>query len=55
MNYTVIIILGIFALGLVLFTIIRNLKDKMNLEQKMNNDYPKTIDEKGDIDEEEDL
>jgi hypothetical protein len=49
MNWVVISITGILVIGLVVFTISRNLKDKKELEQKINNDYPKKKDEEGDI------
>ena len=55
MNYTVIVIVGILVIGLVVFTIVRNLKDKKELEEEMNNDYQESNDQKGDFDEEEDL
>ncbi len=53
MNWIIIVIVGIFIIGLVVFTIIRNQKDKKELEQKINNDYPKKRDEEGDIEIEE--
>jgi hypothetical protein len=49
MNWAAIIIVGILATGLVVFTIIRNLKDKKELEQKINNGYPKKNDGEGDV------
>lgn len=51
MNWTILIIVGVLAIALVVFTIVRNLKDKKELEDKMNNDYPKSNDEKGDFDD----
>ena len=51
MNWTILIIVGVLAIALVVFTIIRTLKDKKDLEQKLNNEYPKSNDEKGDFDE----
>lgn len=53
MNYSVIIIVGILVLDLLVFTIIKNQKDKKDFEKKMNNDFPKTIDQKGEIDEDD--
>jgi low affinity Fe/Cu permease len=53
MNWLIIIIFGVVVTGLVVFTIIRNLKDKRELEKKINNDYPKKKDEEGDIKTEE--
>ncbi len=49
MNWYVIIIVGIVAIGLVVFTIIRNQKDKNDFVQKVNNDYPKKKEEEGDV------
>jgi preprotein translocase subunit YajC len=51
MNWTILIIVGILAFGLVVFTIIRNQKDKKDYEEKMNNDYPKPKDKKGEIED----
>jgi hypothetical protein len=51
MNCTIPIIVGILSLGLVVFTIIRNLKDEKDFKQTMNNDYPKPKDKKGEIEE----
>ncbi|WP_310556281.1 FeoB-associated Cys-rich membrane protein [Flavobacterium sp.] len=55
MNYTAIVIVCILALVLVVFTIIRNQKDKKDLEKTLNNDYQESNDQKGDFDEEDDL
>ena len=51
MNWIIITIVAIFGIGIVVFTIIRNLKDKNDLEQKLNNEYPKKIDKKGEFDD----
>ncbi len=51
MNWTILIIVVIFVLGLVVFLIIRNQKDEKEFEEKMNNDYPKSINQKGDLDD----
>ena len=51
MNWTILIIVAIFVLGLVVFLIIRNQKDEKEFEEKMNNDYPKSINQKGDLDD----
>lgn len=40
MNWTVIIIVSILALGLIIFTITRNQKDEKQFEKKLNDDYP---------------
>jgi FtsZ-interacting cell division protein ZipA len=53
MNWFVIIIFGIAVIGLVVFTIIRNQKDKKEYEQKLKNDYTKKKDKEGDIEYEE--
>ncbi len=53
MNWYVIIIVGIVAIGLVVFTIIRNQKDKNDFVHKVNNDYPKKKEEEGDVEIEE--
>lgn len=49
MNWYVIIIVGIVIIGLVIFTIIRNQKDKKELEQKMNSDFPAKKQGEGDV------
>jgi preprotein translocase subunit YajC len=49
MNWYVIIIVGIVLVGLVIFTIIRNQKDKTELEQKMNSDFPAKKQGEGDV------
>ena len=49
MNWFVIIIVGIIVIALVIFTIIRNQKDKNDFEHKINNDYPKKKEEGGDV------
>ena len=51
MNLIVISIVIFFGILLIIFTIIRNQKDKKDLEKTLNNDYPKVIDQKGDLDE----
>lgn len=53
MNWTVLIIVGIFLLLLLAFLIRRNQKDEKEFEQQINNDYHKTKDEEGDIESEE--
>jgi len=49
MNWIAIVILIFFGLGILVFTIIRNQKDKIELEENLNNDYLKKKDEEGDI------
>ncbi len=53
MNWFVIIILGILVVGLVVFTIIRNQKDKNDFIGKINNDYPTKKEGEGDVEIEE--
>ncbi len=49
MSWIAIITGSLFIIGMVIFIIIRNQKDKHELEQKINNDYPKKRDDEGDI------
>jgi len=49
MNWPLIIILGIAALALIVFLVVRNLKDEKKFEGQLKNDYPKTKDEEGDV------
>lgn len=49
MNWLIIIIVGIFAIALIVFLVVRNQKDKKKFEKKLNNDYPKPRSEDGDI------
>jgi uncharacterized membrane protein len=51
MNWKIIIIVGILVLILVIFTIIRNQKDKKDLEKTLNNDFSKKPDQRGEIEE----
>jgi FtsZ-interacting cell division protein ZipA len=53
MNWITIVIFGIVIIGLVVFTIIRNQKDKKELEQQINEDYPKKNEGNGEIEIEE--
>ncbi len=53
MNIPVIILIGVLLVGLVVFLIIKNQKDKVNLEEKLNNDFPKSKPEEGDIETDE--
>jgi hypothetical protein len=50
MNLPVLIIVGVAAVALILFLVIRNQKDKKDLEYQIKNDYPKSKDEEGDAD-----
>ena len=51
MNWTILIIVGVLVIALVVFTIIRNQKDKKDLKEKLNNDYPKKPDQRGELEE----
>ena len=49
MNWVIIVIVGVLAVALIVFLIIRNQKDEKEFERELNNDYPKPGDEEGDI------
>jgi len=49
MNWQLIIIFGIAAIALLVFLVVRNIKDKKELEDKLNQDYRKPRDDEGDI------
>jgi flagellar biosynthesis/type III secretory pathway M-ring protein FliF/YscJ len=48
MNWTVIILVGIAVLALIVFLVVRNLKDEKVFEDQLNNDYHKSKEEEGD-------
>jgi low affinity Fe/Cu permease len=50
MNWPLIIVLGIAAILLIVFLVMRNVKDEKEFEDQLKNDYHKTKDEEGDID-----
>jgi hypothetical protein len=50
MKTSVIIIVGVLALLILIFLIIRNQKDKKEVIDQIKNDYPKSKDEEGDAD-----
>jgi preprotein translocase subunit YajC len=50
MKTSVIIIVGVLALLVLIFLIIRNQKDKKEVIDQIKNDYPKSKDEEGDVD-----
>ena len=50
MNKSAFIIVGALALIVIIFLIIKNLKDKKDVIDQMKNDYPKPKDDKGDVD-----
>jgi hypothetical protein len=41
MNWPVIIIVGIICVAIIVFTIVRNMKDEEEFEEHSHNDYPK--------------
>ena len=49
MNWPLIIIVGIAVLALIIFLLVRNLKDEKKLEKQIENDYQKPRNDKGDI------
>ncbi|MBK7560684.1 MAG: hypothetical protein IPP43_08910 [Chitinophagaceae bacterium] len=49
MNWTVIIPVGIGAIVLIVFLVIRNIKDEKQFENQLKNDYRKPKDDAGDI------
>jgi len=49
MNWTVLIIFGVAAIALIVFLVVRNIKDEKKVEDEIKNDYPKPRNEKGDI------
>lgn len=51
MSLIVLIIIGISAVVLLVFTIIQSQKEKREFEEEMNNKYPKSIDEDGEFDD----
>ena len=53
MNWTVLILFGIAIIALVVFLVLRNIKDKRQLEEQLKNDYPKPKGDEGDTDAEE--
>ena len=50
MNWYFIIIVGILAISLMVYFIIRNQKDEKVFEKELDNDYPKSKHDHGDID-----
>ena len=49
MNWVWLIILGVIVLGLIIFIVRKNLKDKIELEEKIKRDYRKPKDDEGDV------
>ena len=48
MNWPFIIIFGIAVIALIVFLIVRNVKDENKFEDQLNNDFQKPKEEKGD-------
>lgn len=44
MNWPVLILVGIAAIALIIFLVVRNQKDETVLEDQLNEDYPKKED-----------
>jgi flagellar biosynthesis/type III secretory pathway M-ring protein FliF/YscJ len=53
MNWSILILVGLVALALVIFLVIRNVKDEKNFEEKIKHDYKKPREDEGDIEVEE--
>ena len=49
MNWLVLIPVGIGAVALIVFLIMRNIKDEKKFEDQLKNDYRKPRDDEGDI------
>ncbi|MCX6210879.1 MAG: hypothetical protein NTZ59_15580 [Bacteroidetes bacterium] len=49
MNLPTIIILGILAVGLIVFLVYKNIKDEQKFEEDVKNTYPIKMDENDDI------
>ncbi len=50
MNWTLIILVGVCAIALIIFLVMRNQKDEVELEEELKNDYRKPNAEDADID-----
>ena len=48
MNWPILIIIGIAAIALIVFLVVRNNKDEKVFEDQMNNDFTKPTEEKAD-------
>ena len=53
MNWLVLIPVGIAAIALIIFLVVRNQKDEKAFENQLNNDYPKAKEEEGDVETDE--
>ena len=49
MNWTILVIVGVLAIALIVFLVIRNQKDEKEFEGEIKNDYRKPLAEEGDI------
>lgn len=47
MNWTALIIIGVLLAALLVFLVVRNIKDEKKFEEDMNRDYHKTKDAEG--------
>ena len=48
MNWAILIPVGIVLIALVVFLVMRNMKDEKKFEEQLKNDYHKSKDEEGD-------
>lgn len=55
MKWPLIILLGIAAIALIVFLVMRNLKDEKEFENQIKNDYRKPGDNEGDIEIEKEI
>jgi large-conductance mechanosensitive channel len=53
MNWFAIIVVSIIVIALVVFLIVRNIKDEKDFERQLNQGYHRSKDVEGDVDEEE--
>lgn len=49
MKTSILVFIGIAAIALIVFLVIKNLKDGKKIEQELNNDFPKNKKGEGDI------
>ncbi len=55
MNWPVLILFGIIAAALIVFLVVRNVKDEKVLEDQIKNDYRKPKENEGDIEIDKEL
>lgn len=53
MNWPFMILFGIAVIALIVFLVVRNLKDEKKFENQLNHDYRKSTEEDGEVDIEE--